>query len=198
MSNLSMNRAVGKPADPKNEISEIRRLNALLDYLGLLNDYIPPDEGTPFEQLYLTFLNRDHTPSKFLVIIAFLNQINQTGEIDNDNVIHQLQFFVPVGIEVEVEEDKIIHVMGLITRFNNLLPIGLFGLTPDNKVYFRHILLSKERRINNHVFVEVVEMIEFYLKVFGSNIMEFIEGRKGFEQALDDGINGLMNVVNKN
>lgn len=178
-----------KPVQEK-KISEMERIKILLDYLGIVNEYIPKNEENKFEQIYISFLNEDQQPSGILLNLSFISDFDGTAELTEEVKTHRLQFFALVG-ESKGDQDNIIELMNLIVRFNNFLPIGLFGMNEENTVYFRYTLPSKERTTNNILLVEIIEMIEFYLFVLGNNIAEFLAKRKTHSQALEDGLNSL-------
>jgi hypothetical protein len=169
-------------------LTAFERLKLLLDYVGLPAQVLPVSSKNQVEQLEVSFTGYDNKPDKATNIVAqlmYINDFNRAGGagVTEKDEFNLLQFYV--GLNLQVSPEKLPEIITLILRFNPQLLIGAFEINSDNVVYYRYNYVSKERDINGAVIVEILEMIEFIIKVFGYHFGALAEGKQTLEKSLE-------------
>jgi len=178
--------------------SVFEQLQLTLDYLGIDNDILAVNQKNPIEQLIVSFPIDDNENSEGNIGIEmmFIDELDKLAvgeQVEEVEIISMLQFFVNLGIKPT--DENIAEMTALILRFNSFLPIGSFGLSEQNDIFFRYTLALKDRNVDSSLFIELLDMINFYIRILGHKIVDFANKKLTFQNALQNGIKELSGAL---
>jgi Putative bacterial sensory transduction regulator len=156
----------------------ISLLKEVIEDLEYSVELEPATEPAPFERLRVT-LGTDRAGRPLVAQILFLNDVvlAQAGAEDleetKDAILLQFMVLLPERVEAE----HMGSVIDYLTQINRIVTVGSFGLSrPDGTVYFQYALALPEREVDDNVLIEVIQMIDFFVKKFGNEIIQIASG----------------------
>jgi hypothetical protein len=164
-------------------ITELQRIKFVIDYLGLESYFVPKSEITKDDTVLVIFPEIVPDGPRISLQLTLINP-PRPGE-DNSGQITMLQLYYDP--KIAVKEENLVDIIDLIAKFNNVLPLGSFGFSDENIVFFRYIYPYDEDQIVPVLLSELLEMLNYYLHKLGLNIMAFAKSEKDFAAALKDG-----------
>ncbi len=187
--------------DTINKIKEqniFQRLQMLMDYLDMSSEYLSVSQKNDIERIHITLSDAENKEIFPIVVkVMFLNDLNKALNKKmadgSPNTRDLLEFYI--DYPVIIDEENVLSINVLLMKFNSLLPIGAFCVNEKNNVYFRYVLVTEQRDVTPTVFVEIVDMITFYLDIFGEEIISFYEKKQSLEQSIENGLKNMTNII---
>lgn len=179
--------------EQSKEQNVFEKLQLLMDYIEIDSDYISLSSKNEIERMHIKLSKDEKNSFPIVAKVMFLNDIekslNRKMADGSDDSRDMLDFYV--DLPVIVNEKTVLAFNILIVKFNSLIPVGAFGVNEKNNVYFRYTLVTEKRDVAPTVFVEIIDMISFYIGVLGQEIINFSENKQTLEQSLENGFKNM-------
>jgi hypothetical protein len=165
---------------------EFEKLKLLFESLKLTYEYIPVDNndllsGNKVQQMAISLGEIETKP--LVVQIIFLEDVVQAlTKVDRESRFFTLQFYITLPITINLE--NIGGISSLILSLNPFIPLGSFGISNTDEVFFRYNYLQDERDIKDHIVTEIIDNINFYLKSFVPQLIAFSEGKANLDESM--------------
>jgi hypothetical protein len=146
----------------------------------------PATEPAPFERLRVT-IGADAAKRPLVAQMLFLNDVvlAQAGAEDQEETKDAILLQFMVLLPHRVEAAHFGSVIDYLTQINRVVTVGAFGLSrPDGTVYFQYALALPEREVDDNVLIEVIQMVDFFVKKFVDEIDQIGTGSLTVDAAL--------------
>jgi hypothetical protein len=165
-------------------------LAVYLNNEGYTTQEVPASEQAPADQLFVQ-LNPDPLDWDLHAELAFIGDLdpekNLDGNKEGENQIDYLQYFVLLPIVCPLE--KAGDMSRLVTLANNALPLVGFSISENQGwVFFRHLMLCIDGKIDHRIVSETLMTMEYLIGTFGNALEDLASGTKTFDQILADDI----------
>jgi hypothetical protein len=151
---------------------------------GYSSRIIKADKDTPADQLIVA-LSLEHLDWDLHLEMACVGDLSQPKP-DPDE-IDFLQFFVPLPLQIQAEQ--LLDLIRFITLSNNALPMVGFGCTEaQGLVFFRHLMVIVNGKVDSEAVVETIRTIEYIIETFGKALDDLALGKRSYNQILTDDI----------
>jgi hypothetical protein len=146
----------------------------------------PATEPAPFERLRVT-IGVDEANRPLVAQMLFLNDVAlaQAGAEDQEETKDAILLQFMVLLPQRAETAHFGSVIDYLTQINRIVTVGAFGLSrPDGTVYFQYALALPEREVDDNVLIEVIQMVDFFVKKFVDEIDQIGTGSLTVDAAL--------------
>lgn len=166
-------------------------LAPVLNFTGYKSSYNPANDDLPFEQLFVstayegTELEIENSPLIQIIYTTDLAKALEADMPEDDDSSHILQFFVALTTQ-QVEESKKSRIHELLSVMSRLLPIGYFGYSDTDGIFYRYSMLSPTKELDDLVVVEIVQMISFYIENAYEKLQMYVGTDKSVEEIVEE------------
>jgi hypothetical protein len=160
---------------------EFEKLKFLLEFLQLPFEYIPVGDENKVEQMAIALGDLDN---KALVVqVLFLEDVVEAlTKVNRDNQFFTLQFYT--ALPVTITRENIGGLSSLILQLNPFVPLGSFGISNTDEVFYRYNLLQDQRDIKGHIVAEILGNISFYTSSFVPELIAYSKGEATLDQSM--------------
>lgn len=144
--------------------SPLERIQQPLTLVGFETCLLPKGPESPFEQL-LVALDQDladDEEAQLVLQLFYTRDAAQDSETEPlQSALSVLQFFV--ALPGTIAEEQLIEAWRLCAFFTQLMPMGAFQITPQNRPYYRYCHLNPGPALKPETLVEIVELISLFV-----------------------------------
>lgn len=148
---------------------------------GMDSQVLPKNEENAVNQLLMAVVNDPNTP---VLQMMFVDDIFESSGAKSPVTSSILQFFVTIPFKIK--EENILDVYKILAVLNRVVPLGHFGQTEEDGVYFRHTFLVDANKIDLGAIEESSRMSIFFISNFYQNIIDLGSGKKNFDQTVEE------------
>jgi hypothetical protein len=145
-----------------------------------IGEKTPDDDEQSLKKDYL----RDHTVIKLMYLNDFVNVIDSNTDPQRKENYYILQFYS--GLPIRFKLEKFWKLQQLLLALSEYLPIGSLCINKNKDIYYRYNLITEKKEISFENTVDIVQIIDFFMRRFRRKITEFVEGRELINNILDD------------
>lgn len=172
-----------------NKQSGLRQLEPEIQKAGYKTIYLPVDDDNRLEQLNVK-LPDDEQGREYYAELAFASAtraaMRASGELAADSAddpVDYLQFYV--SLPFTLTPRLLPEVAQVVVYLNVQLPLVGFGVNKDQeRVYFRHMMMTEGQNASLPLVLEALDVIEFLITEFGDTLEAVASGSQSLEQAL--------------
>ncbi len=168
----------------------------VLEYIGYNTFYVQPENDTPFEQLFVPIgKDESYDDDRPIIQIFFISDMIHSEDSnlkqEEENALI-LEFFVSLPLEKELDNQKKNQIYELLAAFTNVVPIGNFGYSEKDGVFYRYNLMLPNKYIDDVVMVEIIQMIDFFIDSFYKKINLFAVSDVSIKKIIEESENELV------
>lgn len=159
-------------------------LNQIQKYLsekGLDSQILQKNQDNSVNQLLMAIVNDPKTPILQMMFVDDIFESSGTKSPVNSSI---LQFFVTIPFKVQ--DKLILDVYKILAVLNRVVPLGHFGQTEEDGVYFRHTFLVNPNSPDLDAIEGSTRMSMFFIANFYQNIIDIGSGKKKFEEVIEE------------
>jgi hypothetical protein len=160
----------------------LRHIQGVIAGLGLETRLYERDVNEPMLQapILLFGLPRDQSGRDRTMNLAFLLE----NENDHFDYLSLIQFYAPVPFDIGSAARA--DILELIVAVNTLMPLGHFGVTTTNNLYYRYVLTTEKwARYDGPVYHQVILLISHLLDKYSPVFEALARGEVNLPAALE-------------
>lgn len=185
-----------KSLDKLAEKAVFENYQHIFKNFGFETFLIPPSSTNPREQLIVSIgekrtnensiTNSEYLRHNTVIQITFNNKILDISKVRDiskpENELFILQFFSI--LPVRYKSGKFRELNNLLLNLNRILPFGALGLSDAKKIYFCYSLMTDTKNVKEQIVVEIVKLIDSFLKRFRRKIVSFVEDKESLDEII--------------
>lgn len=152
--------------------SPLERIQQPLSLVGFETCLLPKGPESPFEQLLVALDSdlEDDQEAQLVLQLFFTRDAAKDAETEPlQSALSVLQFFV--ALPETLPEAHLIEAWRLCAFFTQLMPMGAFQITPQNRPYYRYCHLSTgNTALKPETVVEILELISLFVNTLTSHL----------------------------
>ncbi|PIQ26648.1 hypothetical protein COW36_01190 [bacterium (Candidatus Blackallbacteria) CG17_big_fil_post_rev_8_21_14_2_50_48_46] len=151
----------------KKTHTPLEALQAPLNLVGFETFLLPKSSETPYSQLLVALTpepSETESSACSILQIFYTKDVIESQESQVESGLSVLQFLCT--LPDPLSEALLPEAWRLCTFFSQLMPMGGFQITPENRIYYRYCHMHTDPQLKPELLVEIVELISLFLTCF--------------------------------